>query len=206
MSEIEGFILAGGASSRMGRDKALLELGGEPFVERIAQSLAHIAGGVSIVGDGRANEDWRWPVVPDVYSKWGALGGLHAALSACRAEWAAVVACDLPLVSAELLARLAARRQTFDAVVPVQADGRVQPLCALYRRAPCVAVAHRLIESGERRPRALLELVRTRRVAFAEIADISGANGFFINVNTPEDLALAQKNLAEESGQQGIEN
>jgi molybdopterin-guanine dinucleotide biosynthesis protein A len=191
---IEGFILVGGASSRMGRDKARLELGGRSFVERVASALAQVTVRVSVVG-AREGEtaDWHLPVVPDLYAKWGALGGLHAALAACRAPWAAVVACDLPFVTGELFARLAALRENFDAVVPVQSDGHWQPLCALYRVEPCRERAEQLIASGERRPRALLHTVRTRRVEMAELADIAGAPLFFTNVNTPEDHALARK-------------
>jgi molybdopterin-guanine dinucleotide biosynthesis protein A len=193
---IEGFILVGGASSRMGRDKARLELKGRSFVERIAAALACVTVRVSVVGAREGESaDWHLPVVPDVFAKWGALGGLHAALEACRAPWAAVVACDLPFVTGELFARLAALRENFDAVVPVQPDGHRQPLCALYRVEPCRGRAAQLIASGERRPRALLDSARTRWVEMDELADLAGAPLFFTNVNTPEDHARAIKTV-----------
>lgn len=190
---IEGFILAGGASSRMGRDKARLELGGRSFVERIGAALACVAERVSVVGGREDFGACGLAVVPDVYAQWGALGGLHGALAACRAPWAAVVACDLPFVTGELMARLVSLAENFDTVVPVQPDGREQPLCALYRVEPCLRLAEELIASGERRPRALLRRVRTRRVESAELADIEGASLFFTNVNTPEDHAHARQ-------------
>jgi molybdopterin-guanine dinucleotide biosynthesis protein A len=199
MLEMEGFILLGGASSRMGADKSLLELGGRQFVERIAQELACAKLSVSTVGARRAVGSW--PNVPDVYAEWGALGGLHAALSACRAEWAAVVACDLPFVTGELFVRLASLSgENFDAVIPVQTDGRLQPLCALYRRAACLPIAEQLITRGERRPRDLLELVRARRVAPDELQDLRGAHLFFMNVNTPEDYERARKAAMRDEG------
>lgn len=89
--------------------------------------------------------------------------------------------------------RLASLRENFQAVVPVQPDGRWQPLCALYRAAVCRERAEELIASGERRPRALLNQVSTRRVAFAELSDLQGANLFFTNINTPEDYENARK-------------
>lgn len=190
---IEGFILVGGASSRMGTDKARLELEGRSFVERVASALACVTERVSVVGGSEESASWHLPVVPDRFAKWGALGGLHGALAACRAPWAAVVACDLPFVTGELFARLAGLRGNFDAVVPVQPDGRLQPLCALYRVEPCRDLAEQLIASGERRPRALLRTVRTRWVEMAELADIEGASLFYTNVNTPEDHAQAKK-------------
>src|SRR5947209_14226032 len=183
MLEIEGFILVGGASSRMGTDKALLELGGRTFVERIHAALSSVTTKVSLVGAKERFAQWpvALPIVPDVHVKWGALGGLHAALSACRAEWAAVVACDLPFINGDLFVRLASLRENFDAVVPTQSDGRWQPLCALYRAAACHKVAERLIIEGERRPRALLKSVNVRSVAFHELSDLDGAERFFIN-------------------------
>ena len=194
MLEVEGFILVGGASSRMGTDKALLKLGGQSFVERIHTALSYITAKTSLVGDFETQGLWpELPTVPDVHVKWGALGGLHAALAACRAEWAAVAACDLPFVTGELFVRLAALRENFDAVVPVQADGRWQPLCALYRASATRLRAAHLIAEGERRPRALLKMLRTRQVAFEELSDLQGADRFFTNINTPEDYANARK-------------
>jgi molybdopterin-guanine dinucleotide biosynthesis protein A len=193
MLEIEGFILSGGASSRMGTNKALLHLGGKQFVLRIAGALRQVCRSVSIVGAKDETNVLGLPAVPDVYPQWGALGGLHAALIACEAEWAAVVACDLPFVTGELFVRLAHLRENFDAVIPVQNDGRPQPLCALYRRAPCLSVAQELIESGERRPRTLLHTVNARRVMTNELTDLEGSSHFFMNVNTPEDYEQARK-------------
>jgi molybdopterin-guanine dinucleotide biosynthesis protein A len=194
MLEVEGFILAGGASLRMGRDKAKLKLGGRSFIERAARGLAAITESIRLVG---AREDEAGmsalAVIEDVYPGWGALGGLHTALAACREPWAAVVACDLPFVTGELFVRLASLAENFDAVVPVQADGRLQPLCALYARVPCAELAQGLIAAGERRPRALLELVRVRRVAHTELADLHDSELFFTNVNTPEDFEQAKE-------------
>jgi molybdopterin-guanine dinucleotide biosynthesis protein A len=194
MLEVEGFILAGGASSRMGTDKALLELDGLNFVERISRTLASITTRASLVGGVERGAVWPGlPVVPDIHVRWGALGGLHAALKVAGAEWAAVVACDLPFVTGELFVRLASLRENFDAVVPLQSDGRLQPLCALYRVSAALPRVEELIANGERRPRALLNLIQTRIVAFQELKDLPGADSFFLNVNTPEDYAHARK-------------
>jgi molybdopterin-guanine dinucleotide biosynthesis protein A len=196
MLEVEGFILAGGASSRMGTDKGLLDLGGRNFVEHIHAALSFVATRTSIVGTPRNRAAWpRLPEVPDLHINWGSLGGLHAALAAARAPWIIVVACDLPFVTGELFVRLASFRDNLDAVVPVQPDGRLQPLCALYRASVCRERAAELIASGERRPRALLPLVRTRAIGFAELEDLEGANRFFANINTPDDYAKAKEEI-----------
>jgi molybdopterin-guanine dinucleotide biosynthesis protein A len=196
MSEIEGFILAGGASSRMGADKAHLRLGGRTLVGRIADALGAVAGRLSVVSSKPDARAFGLPVVGDVYAGRGALGGLHAALADCRAPWAAVASCDLPFVTAELFARLAASAQEgFDAVAPLQPDGRPQPLCALYARARCLDEAERLILADELRPRALLAAVRTRWLAFEELAELPGSELFFLNLNTPEDYEQAARML-----------
>jgi molybdopterin-guanine dinucleotide biosynthesis protein A len=196
--DVEGFILVGGASSRMGRDKAQLTLGGRSFVERIAQALGTISVRVNLVGAKNVDSSLKIENVPDVYEGWGALGGLHAALAGCRAEWTAIVACDLPFVTSELLGRLASLREDAEAVVPVQRDGRLQPLCALYRTAVCRERAHQLIEKGERRPRALVQEVRARIVGWEELRALRDAHLFFENLNTPEDYAGARSRFGEE--------
>ncbi|HEX8144267.1 MAG TPA: molybdenum cofactor guanylyltransferase [Pyrinomonadaceae bacterium] len=198
MLEIEGFILAGGASRRMGTDKAGLKLGGVSFVERIAGALYAVTLDIRLVGARDERLAGAFPVVEDVFPGWGALGGLHAALAACRAPWALVVACDLPFVTGELFMRLASLRENFDAVVPVQTDGRLQPLCALYRREACAPRAARLIAAGERRPRYLLPEIETRRVAPTELADLQDSELFLTNVNTPDDFARARERMKDE--------
>ena len=186
MNSVEGFILVGGASRRMGSPKARLQVSGESFVQIIAREVSAVASQVSVVGNPEQS-DLGLRIVPDVHPGWGALGGVHGALAGCNAEWALIVACDLPQVKASLFDRLLTLRGEFAAVAPLQADGRQQPLCSLYRVAMCLPQAEALIESGERKPIALLQSVATRWVDFAEIADLPGARDFFDNINTPQD-------------------
>jgi molybdopterin-guanine dinucleotide biosynthesis protein A len=176
ISQFQAFILAGGQSRRMGRDKSQLFLDDKTFTEKISDTLRQVTDSVTIM---RADQD--------NYPNWGALGGLHAALAACQREWAIVVACDLPFVTAQLFDYLASLRDTSDAIVPVQADERPQPLCALYRIEPCLPRATELIETGHRRPLDLLQLVNTRWVPFTELRNLTQAEKFFVNINTPED-------------------
>lgn len=187
MKSIAGFILVGGSSRRMGTDKAQLLVAGQTFAQRIAAEMFEVVDSVTLVGRNLGKLHPQLPSVPDVYENWGALGGVHGALSACPSPWALVVACDLPLVTTGLFGHLAALREGQDAVAPIQSDGTPQPLCALYARIPCLNLAAQLIKTGERKPVALLQSVRTRWVAFAEIGALPGAQHFFENVNTPQD-------------------
>jgi len=199
MLDVEGFILVGGASSRMGRDKSRLELGGQTTVELIAEAMADVATRIRLVGGltgGRYGRK-RFQSVPDMADSWGPLGGIQAALHAAEAEWCIVIACDLPFVSGGLLGRLFELRsnktESFDAVVPTQADDYPQPLCAVYRRLSCLDAADQSVKNGEHSPRAMLDRVKTRYVRFAEIADLPGASNFFFNINTPENYERAQR-------------
>jgi len=189
VDQTEAFILAGGASSRMGTDKSQLRLDNQTFTERIASTLQMLTDSVTVVGRSTLN----LPSVADIYPQWGALGGLHAAFAACKREWAIVVACDLPFVTAELFSHLAGLRMDHEAVVPIQADERPQPLAALYRIEPCLERAAELIETGHRRPLALLDAVKTRWVQFVEIRNLAQSEMFFVNINTPEDYYEATR-------------
>lgn len=209
MNSVEGFILAGGASSRMGRDKAALRLGGKTFVERAAAALFRITGEkISLVGNLPFDQKTinfstgkflELPVIADVQTKNSpaALIGLHAALARAEADWAAVAACDLPFVTGDLFARLASflGDENADAVVPLQPDGRAQPLCALYRRAGCLKAAEAALGGENWSLQDFLRRINTIFVEFAEFADLPNSDRFFLNVNTPEDFLAAQKIL-----------
>src|ERR1044072_7322561 len=104
MNDTEAFILTGGRSSRMGTDKSQLLIAGQTFTARIAETLSQLTDSVMVAG---READPGLRSFADVYPEWGALGGLHAALTACKREWAIVVACDLPFVTTELLSFLA---------------------------------------------------------------------------------------------------
>jgi molybdopterin-guanine dinucleotide biosynthesis protein A len=200
MFDVEGFILVGGQSSRMGSDKSQLVFGGQTAVERVATALRPLTSRVRVVGARDSGTFANLENVPDKYDRWGALGGIQTALVACESEWAVIAACDLPFVSAELFAWLwliasQAAGESFDAIVPIQPDGRPQPLCAIYRRETCAAAAARLIAAGEHKPRALLSSMKTRWVDFTELSDLPGASDFFLNVNTPSDYECAQELL-----------
>ena len=187
MQSIDGFILGGGQSRRMGRDKCELTLNGQTFVQLISDRMIPVTSSIKVVGRHFAQS--KLSHVSDVYPGWGALGGVHAALANCASEWALVVACDFPFVSTDLFKLMVAVSAGFDAVAPIQADEVPQPLCTLYRVEPCLAQAEQLIKSGERKPIALLQSVRTRWIAFSELADLEGSKSFFCNINTPEDYA-----------------
>lgn len=196
MLDVEGFILVGGASSRMGANKAHLRFGAQTGVERIAAHLQSLSRRVRVVGSHDGFDATGFENVPDLLERWGALGGIYSAFEASEAEWIVVVACDLPLVTDALFKRLwNFVDDSFDAIVPIQSDGRPQPLCAIYRPKTVSSDLAGLIAAGEHMPRAFLAQIRTRWVSFEELSDLPGAEHFFLNVNTPDDYELARQIL-----------
>jgi len=197
MLDVEGFILVGGASSRMGADKSGLLLNGKTTVSLISEALRPVTSKVRVVGTSVETTGPGLAGVPDLHERWGPLGGIQTALHASKTEQCLVIACDLPFVTSELLANLLRIESDEDptpaAVVPLQSDGRPQPLCAVYRKAPCLAAAEKSIALGEHSPAAMLDKIETRYVNFSELRNLSGSEHFFVNLNHPEDYELAKE-------------
>ena len=179
-----GYVLAGGRSSRMGCDKALLPFRGGLLVEWVARAVGLAAGSAVLVGNPRLYKHLGYPAIPDLYPGTGPLGAILTALHHTSADWNLVVACDMPELSGEFLRRFfnAAARRTADyAVVPIGPSGRPEPLCAVYHRRSR-AVLERALGRGVRSVRAAVEDLHTALVSVPELT-------YFHNVNTPEDWA-----------------
>ena len=200
MISIEGFVLAGGRSRRMGRDKSNLLLGGKTLIDRAATALSAIADPIYAVGN-LTSEITLLPIIHDEIvggNARGAIVGLYSALLHARADWAAILACDLPFVSGELLQRMAALTTVSASgsngvavILPRQPDGRIQPLCGLYQRGRCLAVVEQMLADEKWRLQDLPERVTSHIIPFAEISDLRGAEHFFDNLNTPDDYEAA---------------
>ena len=176
-----GFVLAGGRSSRMGRDKALLEIEGSRLICRVAEAVAVAAGSVTLVGDPEKYGALGYPVCADVFIGCGPLAGIHAALGASAADWNLLVACDMPDIEPNFLIALLekAERSGADCVLPAGESSRPEPLCGVYHRRTLSAI-QRALESGTRK---VLDGLAGLRV---EVVPVSG-QGPFRNINTPGD-------------------
>jgi len=180
-----GFVLAGGRSSRMGQDKALLPWNGATLIESIAREVLLAAGSATLIGSPDLYGSLGFPVVSDKIAACGPLGGLYTALSVTRADWNLVVACDMPAVTHELLEELLAAAEVSgaDALVP-QTPGGLEPLCAVYhaRLLPAVdsAIQAKLLK--------MHGFVSKIQVSLWPAPDAT----LFRNVNTPEQVGEAQ--------------
>jgi len=190
----DGFVTAGGKSSRMGRDKAWLELGGAAMIEHVIAALRPVTESVTIIANRPEYARLNLPLVADTHAGVGPLEAIRTALAHSRQPRAVLVGCDLPFVTPQLFAHLLRAADAAQAVVPLDADGRVEPLCAIYSTAALDGVTA-LIAGGERKVSRLFDHVPTRFVAFSELQRLEGAGLFFENINSPADYEQALARL-----------
>jgi molybdopterin-guanine dinucleotide biosynthesis protein A len=201
--QIGGFILAGGESSRMGRDKALLELDGAPLIVRVARLLGSVAGRPVIIGAPERLSQLGFDVVADDFPAAGPLGGIATALRASRAQWNLIVACDLPYLTKTWLEYLVARGQSSagDAVLPMNERG-AEPLCAMYQTR-CEPVIRAALERGTRKVTDGLAGLRVDNIEPAEWKAFDSEGFLFKNMNSPADYEEAKTKLGRSGSGRG---
>lgn len=202
MQKIDAFILIGGKSSRLGIDKAFIELDGMTLAERAVanvrrglspERITMVAGSSTQFAIEAIAADV--PFIFDLHQGRGPLGGLHSALAYARTSWIFVLACDYPFVSGEQLRLLAERVDDgFGAVVPEQQDGRMQPLCGFYKVETGRSVVEEIIDRPRLPPpmHEVVDLLNPLVVKFEEYGHLDGSEEFFLNINTVEDLERAR--------------
>jgi molybdopterin-guanine dinucleotide biosynthesis protein A len=175
-----GFVLVGGRSSRMGRDKALLPLDGATLIEHIASRVREAAGNATLVGSPDRYQGLGYPVIPDRMQDCGPLGGVCTALSASRADWNLIVACDMPAVTAGFFEELfrAAEASGADCLIPETAAG-LEPLCAVYHRR-CGDAADRALTRNIRKMHDFVSSLHARKWPVPDPSRL-------LNANTPEE-------------------
>jgi len=172
-----GFVLAGGRSTRMGRDKALLPLAGKTLLEHVAGVVREAVDNVTVIGPPERYRHLGLRVIPDLIPDCGPLGGLLTALTASTGERVLLVACDMPELTSALLEELMA--VDGDAVV-CETDGRLHPLCAVYHRR-LFAKVEAAVHQGSLKMHDFLSTIQVRRWPVSDVRLLA-------NLNTPEDL------------------
>jgi len=189
---LTGLVLAGGASRRMGRDKALLKLGSRSLIEVVVEQVSLVCDEVLIIScDLEPYSHFGVGVVQDVFPGVGVLGGLHAGLKAASNELTLAVGCDMPFLNPQLLRAFAAWAEGFDVALLRCGEEEIEPLHGAYRRT-CIPAMEDAIRAGRRRILSFFPHVRVRYVTPDEVASVDPDLDSFRNVNTPEDWAAAQ--------------
>lgn len=188
-------IQAGGQSSRMGEDKALKNFLGRPLIQRVIDRLSPIAD--ELIVTTNHPEEYRFldiRLIPDLKPGRGALGGLYTAIASASNPLVAVVACDMPFASAELLeaaGRLMIQEEAD--VVIAKTDEGFEPIHAVYRRVTCLPAIEAAINADMWKVIAWFPQVKVRVLTSDEIKRYDPAGLAFWNVNTPEEFMEAEK-------------
>jgi molybdopterin-guanine dinucleotide biosynthesis protein A len=182
----------------MGQDKALLPLLGKPLVARVLSSLSTLADEILVTTN--RPEDFRFldvPLYTDKYPGTGALGGLYTALEAAGQPLVAVVACDMPFASADLLIFARDRLLTSgaDVAIPRSEEG-FEPFHAVYRRETCLPAVKKALEAGERRLISWFPDVTVSPILPEEWLPYDPDLLAFWNLNTPDDFQQAEQWIA----------
>jgi molybdopterin-guanine dinucleotide biosynthesis protein A len=192
MDEVTAFVLAGGKSSRMGVDKAFIQLGGRTLLDRALELTGTVATRVRILGS-REKFGSYGAVVEDEFPEHGPLGGIHAALRVSDTDLNLILAVDMPFVDKRFLEYLRERAEHGTAMVTTpRGEGRWQPLCAIYRR-DFAKIAEEALRADKNRIDPLFSQIELQVLEEAELTQKGFASEIFRNLNTPEELEAVRR-------------
>ncbi|MEW6521301.1 MAG: molybdenum cofactor guanylyltransferase [Thermodesulfobacteriota bacterium] len=192
-AETTGVILAGGASSRFGSNKALALLQGRHVIQHAATVLTKLFSQLLLVTN--SPDSYRflgWRMTDDIYADSGPLAGIHAALRTITTPQAFIVGCDMPNLDSRLIAYLCNLAGDWDAALP-WLDAGPEPLYAVYRKS-CLPVIERQLQARQRKISLALEQLRLRKVSQQEVLGITRDLMTFHNINRMGDLQLLLEN------------
>jgi molybdopterin-guanine dinucleotide biosynthesis protein A len=193
MERLDGVVLAGGRSRRLGLDKGLVRFGGVPLLRIVVERVAQVCREVVVAVDGPDRyEGLGLParLVADESPGLGPLSGLQVGLRTCGTEHVLVAACDLPFLNVELLRHMARLPRSYQALVPWR-DGRWQPLHAIYARS-CLEAVDAMAAGGGGSMEGLLGRLNVRRLDEEEMDRLDPDGLSLVNLNERSDLDRAR--------------
>jgi len=179
-----GFILAGGKSSRMGTDKALILFQNEPLLGHMKNRIEPFCNQVFISGSNPEYAGFDAPLIPDVFPECGPISGLYSCLKFSSSEWNLIVSVDSPFVNEELFSLLGAQAIDYDCVIPKHKSG-VEPLIGIYNKRS-LPVIEEMIHAGDFKLMNLLARLNTSYVDCNSL--IHKYPRIFFNLNRLEDF------------------
>jgi molybdopterin-guanine dinucleotide biosynthesis protein A len=186
--------LAGGRNSRMeGRNKALLQVGGQSILDRLLASLAPIFSEIMLVT--RQPERYAaWPleIVRDIYEARSSLTGIHAGLFHAQCDYAFVVPCDAPFLKPALIRLLLDELEPATDIVVPAVDGHFQPLCAIYSKR-CLPAIETQLENGDYKIIRFFNQMTVKPISARKIKQVDPQMHSFFNVNTPSAYAASKE-------------
>jgi molybdopterin-guanine dinucleotide biosynthesis protein A len=185
--EIAGVVLAGGLSTRMGRDKASLSWGGSDLLHTVLSKLVPVCRELIVVSNiPRTLAIPEIKIVSDLYPQCGPLAGIHAALQSARYDYAFFAACDMPYLHTDAVGYIADAAFGYDAAIPF-IDGYYHPLHGIYQKS-CLPFIEKMLAEGNYRVLNFYDDVRLRKIERQEIARFDSELKTLRNINTPDEL------------------
>jgi molybdopterin-guanine dinucleotide biosynthesis protein A len=185
-------IHAGGISERMGKEKAHLPLAGKPLIEHVLKQISGIGDELLITTNSPEKFAYLGiRTVPDLLPHTGAVIGLHAALTAAQHKNVLSLACDMPFINRKLIEHIINLSPKADVVVPFY-KGEYEPFHAVYSRN-CITAIENMLKLKLIRMIDIYDRVSVHTVGEKEITSIDPTGLSFFNINSPEDLALAEE-------------
>lgn len=187
-----GIILAGGKSSRMGFNKAFIDIGGKPIIHRTISLFKELFDEIIMVANDPAEyEELNIPIVTDIFKGAGSLGGIYTGLFYSMSEYNFVAACDMPFLDKEVISKVIKLSEGYNAAAPF-IMGRYHPLHAVYSKK-CIKPIEEMIKNQDLRITNLFQKIKVNRLEEKEWLSSERILSSLDNINTKEDLHRAIK-------------
>ena len=182
INSVQAFILAGGQSSRMGTDKALVPFRGMPMMQHSIRLLSELFTSITIVSNHESHHEFGLEVIPDAFEKTGPLGGIIAGLRNSTTEMNFFMACDMPMVTSRIIKSLLEAVNT-NGCITASYNGKSETLCTLYPKSALPL----LEEMASKQQHRLYDMLDALKANVMDVTHLCESNPF-ININTPAEL------------------
>jgi molybdopterin-guanine dinucleotide biosynthesis protein A len=201
--DVSCIILAGGKSTRLGRNKVVEKIGNQSLIEIVVSRLSALESDIIIVAakDSSLPQLTNCPrlkLANDIYPGRGSLGGIYTGLIASETLFNLVVACDMPFLNLDLVRYMVDRTEGYDAVIPKSDVDILEPLHAVYSKN-CIPAIESLIKKDRFSILELYPLIKVKYIEHSEVERFDPDHLSFFNINTEEDLRVGKELLRRES-------
>ncbi len=188
-STIEAYVLAGGKSSRMGKDKALMQFRGKRMIQHVLNAIAPLKIPIKIVANTDEYNKLGYEVFKDIVEAKGPMGGILTAMHHTQASYIIVISCDIPFLTTMLLRQLVEGIEDYNIIIP-QSKGRLHPLCCIIKTSLKAEIEKRVGNNQLK----MLELIQDTHSKIVNVDDsMSDREDLLYNINTPEEFEKFNK-------------
>jgi molybdopterin-guanine dinucleotide biosynthesis protein A len=186
-----GIILAGGMSSRMGKDKGLVLFKGKPLIEYALSIMKNVSAEILISTNNPDYDYLKIPLVKDTYNNIGPMGGIHSCLLKSKSEWNCILSCDMPLVKPELFQYLMQFSENAWVVLPTTDGIHPEPMCGIYNRK-VLPLMEQFINARNYKLPDLFRSIPFKMILISNELDFY-SDDLFMNLNSLEEIKSAER-------------